>query len=65
MFSADSERYKRLAGHKTRASIFLKTQPARLRVPPAAYLGILAWRTAMTARGPSYRFFGHLRTITV
>ena len=31
----------------------------------AAYLGVLAWRTAVIARGPTYRFFEHLRTITV
>ena len=31
----------------------------------AAYLGVLEWRTAVIARGPTYRFFGHLRTITV
>ena len=30
----------------------------------AAYLGVLAWRTAVIARGPTYRFFEHLRTIT-
>jgi hypothetical protein len=30
----------------------------------AAYLGVLAWRAAVIARGVRYRFFEHLRTIT-
>src|SRR5689334_3972312 len=30
----------------------------------AALLCVLAWRTAVAARGPKYRFFEHLRTIT-
>ena len=31
----------------------------------AAYLAVLAWRAAVIARGPTYRFFEHLRTIIV
>jgi hypothetical protein len=30
----------------------------------AAYLAALAWRAAVAVRGPRYRFFEHLRTIT-
>jgi hypothetical protein len=29
-----------------------------------ANLCVLAWRTALAARSPRYRFFEHLRTIT-
>jgi hypothetical protein len=31
----------------------------------AARLAVLAWREAVIARGAAYRFFEHLRTITV
>ncbi|HME37659.1 MAG TPA: hypothetical protein VKG63_01755 [Steroidobacteraceae bacterium] len=31
----------------------------------AAYFGAIAWRVAVIAHGPTYRFFEHLRTITV
>jgi hypothetical protein len=30
----------------------------------AAYLGVMAWRAALIARGSAYRFFEHLPTIT-
>jgi len=33
-------------------------------VSTAASLAVLEWRTAVIARGPAYRFFEHLRTIT-
>ena len=31
----------------------------------AAGLAVLVWREAVTARGATYRFFEHLRTVTV
>ena len=63
-------------GSKSICGVLPLPQPRR-RLPPlvtlnllafafhiAAYLGVLAWRTAVVARGPTYRFFEHLRTIS-
>jgi hypothetical protein len=52
-------------GKKTLASILVTLNLLAFAFHTAAYLGVLAWRTAVIARGPTYRFFEHLRTITV
>ena len=51
-------------GKKTLASILVTLNLLAFAFYTAAYLGVLAWRTAVIARGPTYRFFEHLRTIT-
>ena len=52
-------------GKKTLASVLVTLNLLAFAFHTAAYLGVLAWRTAVIARGPTYRFFEHLRTITV
>jgi hypothetical protein len=52
-------------GKKTLASVLVTLNLLAFSFHTAAYLGVLAWRTAVIARGPTYRFFEHLRTITV
>lgn len=52
-------------GKKTLASVLVVLNLFAFTFHTAAYLGVLAWRTAVIARGPRYRFFEHLRTITV
>jgi hypothetical protein len=52
-------------GKKTLASVPVTLNLLAFAFHTAAYLGVLAWRTAVVARGPTYRFFEHLRTITV
>jgi hypothetical protein len=52
-------------GKKTLASVLVTLNLLAFAFHTAAYLGVLAWRTAVVARGPTYRFFEHLRTITV
>jgi hypothetical protein len=51
-------------GKETLASVLVTLNLLAFAFHTAAYLGILAWRTAVIARGPTYRFFEHLRTIT-
>jgi hypothetical protein len=51
-------------GKKTLASVLVTLNLLAFAFHTAAYLGVLAWRTAVIARGPAYRFFEHLRTIT-
>jgi hypothetical protein len=51
-------------GKKTLASIFVTLNLLAFAFHTVAQLGVLAWRTAMAARGARYRFFEHLRTIT-
>ncbi len=52
-------------GKKTLASVLVTLNLLAFAFHTAAYLGVLAWRTAVTARGPTDRFFEHPRTITV
>jgi hypothetical protein len=52
-------------GKKTLASVMVTLNLLAFAFHTAAYLGVLAWRIAVIARGPTYRFFEHLRTITV
>src|SRR5271169_2538214 len=51
-------------GKKTLASILVTLNLLAFAFHTAAYLGVLAWRAAVIARGPTYRFFEHLRTVT-
>ena len=51
-------------GKQTLASVLLTLNLLAFAFHTAAYLAILAWRAAVAARGPTYRFFEHLRTIT-
>jgi hypothetical protein len=51
-------------GKKTLASVLVILNLLAFAFHTAAYLGTLAWRDAVIARGPTYRFFEHLRTIT-
>jgi hypothetical protein len=52
-------------GKQTLASVLVTLNLLAFAFHTAAYLGVLAWRTAVSARGPTSRlFFGHLRTIT-
>jgi hypothetical protein len=51
-------------GKKTLARVLVTLNLLAFAFHTAAYLGVLAWRTAVIARGPTYRFFEHLRTIT-
>jgi len=52
-------------GKQTLASVLVTLNLLAFAFHTAAYLGMLAWREAVIARGPTYRFFEHLRTITV
>src|SRR5450631_4205749 len=52
-------------GKKTLASVLVTLNLLAFAFHTAAYLGGLTWREAVIARGPTYRFFEHLRTITV
>jgi hypothetical protein len=51
-------------GKKTLASVLVTLNLLAFAFHTAAYLGVFAWRAAVAARGPTYRFFEHLRTIT-
>jgi len=51
-------------GKETLASVLVTLNLLAFAFHTAAYLGVLAWRAAVTARGATYRFFEHLRTIT-
>jgi len=51
-------------GKKTLSNVLVTLNLLAFAFHTAAYLGIIAWRAAVIARGPTYRFFEHLRTIT-
>ena len=51
-------------GKETLANILVALNLLAFAFHTAAYLAVLAWRAAVIARGPKYRFFEHLRTIT-
>jgi hypothetical protein len=51
-------------GKETLASILVTLNLLAFAFHTAAWLAALAWRAAVIARGPTYRFFEHLRTIT-
>jgi len=52
-------------GRETLASVLVVLNLLAFAFHTAARLAVLAWREAVTARGAAYRFFEHLRTITV
>ena len=51
-------------GKETLASVMVTLNLLAFAFHTAAYLAVAAWRAAVVARGPAYRFFEHLRTIT-
>jgi len=51
-------------GKQTLASVFLTFNLLAFAFHTAAWLAVLAWRTALAACGATYRFFENLRTIT-
>jgi hypothetical protein len=51
-------------GKQTLANVLVALNLLAFAFHTAAYLTVLAWRAAVVARGPKYRFFEHLRTIT-
>jgi len=51
-------------GKETLANVLVALNLLAFAFHTAAYLGVVAWRAAVIARGPKYRFFEHLRTIT-
>ena len=51
-------------GQKTLASVLVTLNLLAFAFHTIAQLCVLAWRTAVAARGARYRFFEHLRTIT-
>ena len=51
-------------GKQTLASILVSLNLLAFAFHTVAQLCVLAWRTALAARGARYRFFEHLRTIT-
>jgi hypothetical protein len=51
-------------GQKTLASVLVTLNLLAFAYHTIAQLCVLAWRTALAARGARYRFFEHLRTIT-
>jgi hypothetical protein len=51
-------------GKETLANVLVTLNLLAFAFHTAAYLAVLAWRAAVIARGPTYRFFEHLRTIT-
>jgi hypothetical protein len=51
-------------GKKTLASILVTLNLLAFALHTVSQLCVLAWRTALAARGARYRFFEHLRTIT-
>lgn len=52
-------------GKETLASLLITFNLLAFAFHTAAYLAVLEWRAAVIARGPTYRFFEHLRTVTV
>ena len=51
-------------GKSTLASLLVSLNLLAFAFHTVAMLAVLAWRNAVQARGPSYSFFEHLRTIT-
>ena len=51
-------------GKETLASLLVTLNLLAFACHTAAFLGVLAWHAAVVARGATYRFFEHLRTIT-
>ena len=51
-------------GKETLASVLVVLNLLAFAFHTAATLAALAWRQAVIARGATYRFFEHLRTIT-
>lgn len=51
-------------GKKTLASLLVTLNLLAFALHTVAQICVLAWRTAMAARGARYHFFEHLRTIT-
>jgi hypothetical protein len=51
-------------GKETLASVLVTLNLLAFACHTVAQLCVLAWRTALAARGARYRFFEHLRTIT-
>ena len=51
-------------GKKTLANVLATLNLLAFAFHTVSQLGVLAWRTAIAARGARYRFFEHLRTIT-
>jgi hypothetical protein len=51
-------------GKKTLASVLVTLNLLAFAFHTVSQICVLAWRTAMAARGARYRFFEHLRTIT-
>ena len=52
-------------GQETLASVLVVLNLLAFTFHAVARLAVLAWRKAVIARGPTYRFFEHLRTLTV
>ena len=52
-------------GKQTLASLLVVLNLLAFAFHSAARLAVLAWREAVAARGATYRFFEHLRTVTV
>ena len=52
-------------GKETLASVLVVLNLLAFALHTAARLAVLAWREAVIARGATYRFFEHLRTLTV
>jgi hypothetical protein len=52
-------------GKETLAAVLVTLNLLAFAFHTAARLAVLAWRQAVIARGPTYRFFEHLRTVTV
>jgi hypothetical protein len=50
-------------GKQTLASVLVTLNLLAFALHTVSQLCVLAWRTALAARGPRYRFFEHLRTI--
>ena len=51
-------------GKQTLASVLVTLNLLAFAFHTAARLAVLAWREAVVARGATYRFFEHLRTVT-
>lgn len=51
-------------GRETLTSVLVTLNLLAFGFHTVARLAVLAWRKAVIARGPAYRFFEHLRTIT-
>jgi hypothetical protein len=51
-------------GKETLASVLVTLNLLAFAFHTAARLAVLAWRKAVVARGATYRFFEHLRTVT-